>query len=51
MLTFGLRVPVYRAFGIGYRMAHMSDAGIYPDGTGVDIHMLELTYNFAEPRE
>jgi hypothetical protein len=48
-LTFGLRVPVYRAFGIGYRLSHMSDAGIYGEGTGVDIHMLELTYNFPEP--
>jgi hypothetical protein len=48
-LTFGLRVPVYRGFGIGYRLAHMSDAEIYPDGTGVDMHMLELSYTFAEP--
>jgi hypothetical protein len=46
VLTFGLRVPVYRGFGIGYRMAHMSDAHIYDDGTGVDMHMLELTYTF-----
>jgi hypothetical protein len=50
VLTFGLRVPVYRAFGIGYRMSHLSDAGIYGRHTrGADIHMLELTYNFAEP--
>ncbi len=46
VVTFGLRVPVYRALGIGYRMAHMSDAKIYGEGTGVDMHMLELTYNF-----
>jgi Lipid A 3-O-deacylase (PagL) len=46
VLTFGLRVPVYRAFGIGYRMAHMSDAKIYGEGRGVDVHMLELTYTF-----
>jgi len=47
VLTFGLRVPVYRAFGIGYRMTHMSDAGIYGGHTrGADLHMLELTYNF-----
>jgi len=50
-LTFGVRVPVYRGFGIGYRLAHMSDAEIYPDGTGVDMHMLELTYTFAEPTQ
>jgi hypothetical protein len=46
VLTFGFRVPVYRALGIGYRMAHMSDAKIYGEGTGVDVHMLELTWNF-----
>ena len=47
VFTFGLRVPVYRDFGIGYRMAHMSDATIYGSDTrGVDIHMGELTYTF-----
>jgi len=47
VFTFGLRVPVYRGFGIGYRMTHMSDATIYGEQTrGVDIHMMELTYNF-----
>jgi hypothetical protein len=46
VLTFGVRFPVYRAFGIGYRMAHMSDAKIYGEGRGVDVHMLELTYTF-----
>ncbi len=45
-VTFGLRVPVYRGFGVGYRLAHMSDAKIYPNGTGVDMHMLELSYTF-----
>ena len=50
VLTFGLRVPVYRAVGMGYRFAHMSDATIYgEDSKGVDIHMFELTYHFAEP--
>jgi hypothetical protein len=49
VLTFGLRVPVYRGFGIGYRLAHMSDAKIYPNATGVDMHMLELTYTFSQP--
>jgi hypothetical protein len=46
VLTFGLRIPVYGALGISYRMAHMSDAEIYGNGKGVDMHMLELTYNF-----
>jgi hypothetical protein len=50
VLTFGLRVPVYRGLGVGYRMAHMSDGTIYGSHSrGVDVHMLELTYNFAEP--
>jgi hypothetical protein len=45
--TFGLRVPVYRTFAIGYRMQHISDARIYGDkGNGADLHMLELTYRF-----
>jgi hypothetical protein len=46
VLTFGLRVPVYRGFGVGYRMQHLSDAKIYDDGRGADLHMLELTYTF-----
>lgn len=46
VLTFGLRIPIYGALGISYRMAHMSDAEIYGNGKGVDMHMLELTYNF-----
>jgi len=50
VLTFGLRVPVYWGFGIGYRMTHLSDATIYGrHSRGVDMHMLELTYSFAKP--
>jgi hypothetical protein len=53
--TFGLRVPVYRRFAIGYRMQHVSDARIYGDeGNGADLHMLELSYGLrprlASPR-
>lgn len=44
--TFGFRVPVYRAIGVGYRMQHLSDAKFYGEGTGADLHMLELTYSF-----
>jgi hypothetical protein len=44
VLTFGLRVPVYRGFAVGYRMQHLSDATLYDDGTGIDAHMLELSY-------
>ncbi|MGH7323384.1 MAG: acyloxyacyl hydrolase, partial [Candidatus Rokuibacteriota bacterium] len=29
VLTWGFRVPVYRAIGVGYRYQHLSDADIY----------------------
>ena len=47
VFTFGVRVPIYKAIGLGYRFHHMSDARMYGDGAkGVDTHMLELTYTF-----
>jgi Lipid A 3-O-deacylase (PagL) len=46
VFTFGVRVPIYKAIGLGYRLHHMSDAGIYDHAKGVDTHMLELTYTF-----
>jgi hypothetical protein len=47
VLTFGVRVPIYKAIGLGYRFHHMSDATIYGHGAkGIDTHMLELTYTF-----
>lgn len=50
VLTVGSRVPVYRSIGLGYRLTHVSDATIYGrHSRGADIHMLELTWNFAEP--
>lgn len=47
-LTAGLTVPVpfTERFGVGYRFHHLSDAGLYPGGKGVDVHMLEVTYKF-----
>ena len=33
----------------GYRFHHMSDATIYGDNRGVDLHMLEIRYHFALP--
>jgi hypothetical protein len=46
-LTFGVAVPLYKRFGVGYRFQHYSDAGIYGSGTtGADFHMVELTYRF-----
>ena len=47
VFTLGVRVPIYKAIGLGYRFHHMSDARMYGDGAkGVDMHMLELTYTF-----
>jgi hypothetical protein len=46
VFTVGITVPIYRSLGIGYRLHHISDAGIYGDGQGVDVHLLELTYRF-----
>ena len=47
VLTLGLRVPVYRGFGVGYRYSHLSDATIYgAHSRGADLHMLELSYDF-----
>lgn len=46
-LTFGLGVPVYGRFGVGYRFLHYSDAGTYGGNTtGADFHMVELSYRF-----
>ena len=33
----------------GYRFHHMSDATIYGNNRGVDLHMLELRYRFSTP--
>jgi len=47
VLTWGLRVPVYRAIRVGYRYQHLSDADIYGNPSrGADFHMLELIYSF-----
>lgn len=47
VLTLGVRVPIYKAMGLGYRFHHMSDAKMYGDGAkGVDMHTVELTYTF-----
>lgn len=44
-IAFGVSMPVWRRFGIGYRFVHYSDAGAYgPQTIGADFHMLELVY-------
>jgi Lipid A 3-O-deacylase (PagL) len=46
VLTFGLRVPVYRGIVMGYRVQHLSDATLYGSKTrGADLHMFELIYS------
>jgi hypothetical protein len=46
-LTLGLSVPLYERIGVGYRFLHYSDGGAYGhEKTGVDFHMIELTYRF-----
>ena len=47
VFTVGMRIPIYKAIGLGYRFHHMSDANLYGPGVkGVDTHMLEMTYTF-----
>ena len=46
-LTFGVSIPVYRQYGVGYRYMHYSDWGAYgPNTIGADLHMVELIYRF-----
>lgn len=44
-LTLGLRMPLYKKLGVGYRFMHYSDASINgPDTIGADFHMIEFIY-------
>jgi hypothetical protein len=46
-LTFGVSIPVYKRFGVGYRFMHYSDWGAYgPTTIGADLHTLEVIYRF-----
>ena len=46
-LTFGVGIPLYRRFGVGYRFMHYSDWGAYgPNTIGADLHTVELIYRF-----
>jgi hypothetical protein len=46
-LTFGVAIPIYKQFGVGYRFMHYSDWGAYgPDTIGADLHTIELIYRF-----
>ena len=46
-LTFGVGIPLYQRFGVGYRFMHYSDGGAYgPNTIGADLHTVELIYRF-----
>lgn len=46
-LTAGVRVPLYRRLGLGYRFLHYSDAAVNgADTIGADFHMIEISYRF-----
>jgi hypothetical protein len=46
-LTFGVSIPLYQRFGVGYRFMHYSDWGAYgPSTIGADMHTVELIYRF-----
>ena len=46
-LTFGVSIPLYQRFGVGYRFMHYSDMGAHgPNTVGADLHMVELIYRF-----
>jgi hypothetical protein len=42
----GIDFHVTRQWAIGYRLQHMSNAGLYSPNPGVNIHMLEVGYRF-----
>jgi hypothetical protein len=42
----GISFRPIRPFSIGYRFQHMSNAGIYSENPGLNLHMLELAYYF-----
>jgi hypothetical protein len=42
----GVEFPIYSGFTAGYRIRHMSNAGIYDNNPGLDMHIFELRYRF-----
>lgn len=42
----GLSYQFFREFAAGYRIQHMSNAGIYDSNPGLNLHMFELKYVF-----
>ena len=47
ILDLGVNFRVYKRFGLGYRLQHWSDGGIYgSDNRGVEMHMFEFSYRY-----
>jgi len=47
ILDLGVNFRVTKRFGLGYRIQHWSDGGIYGgDNRGVEMHMLEFSYRY-----
>ena len=42
----GLNFNLARHLTVGYRLQHMSNAGIYNNNPGLNIHMIEVGYRF-----
>ena len=42
----GLAARVYAGLSVGYRLQHMSNAGLYDKNPGVNLHMIELSWRF-----
>ena len=42
----GLAAEAYRGLSVGYRLQHMSNAGLYDHNPGLNLHMLEVSWRF-----
>ena len=42
----GIEFRIYSGLKAGYRIRHMSNAGIYDNNPGLDMHILEVRYRF-----
>ena len=42
----GLAVRIYRGVDVGYRLQHMSNAGLYNRNPGLNLHMIEISWRF-----
>ena len=42
----GIAARFYRGLSVGYRLQHMSNAGLYDHNPGLNLHMLEVSWRF-----